>query len=132
MDDPLQRFVAAADAPELQRLALVHGLQIDCDDREELAALLMSFFSFADRRTVIINELCAAFPALIAEADLIASLLESTGVCVSHALLLQLAEMSDSSAPFTLLQLGCDNEQTDVFAATPGAAGALVCPTATC
>ena len=131
MDALLQRFVAAAEAPELQRLARVHGLQIDCDDREELAALLMSFFSSVDRRTVIINELCDAFPALSAEADLIASLLESTGVCVSHALLLQLAEMSDTSAPFTLLQLGSGDEQPDVFAATPGAAGALACLAAT-
>jgi hypothetical protein len=115
-------FIAGAEVAELRRLALLHRLEIDCEDHEELSAMLLSFFSSADRRSVFINELRDAFPALRDESDLIASLLESTDLCISHALLTQLADFSESgdSTPFTLLQLGCGEIPFDVFAQAPG------------
>ena len=108
---------------ELRRLALVHGLEADCDDRDELSALLLSFFSFADRRTVFVNELRDAFPSLREEGDLIASLLESTDLRISHELLAQLAEISDSCPPFAIFR---PDQPLDVFAQIPGCKAVLV------
>lgn len=120
LPDQLRDFVASADIDELKRLALVHDLEFDCDDRDEISALLLSFFSSTDRRTVIINELRSAFPTLRDEADLIASLLESTDLCISHALLTQLAEISGSTTPVTLLQLDHAVKPADVEARAAG------------
>ena len=120
LPDQLRDFVASADIDELKRLALVHDLEFDCDDHDEISALLLSFFSSTDRRTVIINELRSAFPTLLDEADLIASLLESTDLCISHALLTQLAEISESTTPVTLLQLNHAVQPADVEARAAG------------
>ena len=116
-------FMAKAGVEELRRLALVHGLEADCDDRDELSALLLSFFSFADRRTVFVNELRDAFPSLREEGDLIASLLESTDLRISHELLAQLAEISDSCPPFAIFR---PDQPLDVFAQIPGCKAVLV------
>jgi len=118
----LRDFIAGAGIGELQRLARVHGLVCDCDDQDELSVLVLSFFSSADRQTVVTNELRDAFPALRDEADLIASLLESTDLQVSHALLTQLAEMAEGGASmFTMLRLEQGGQSCDVIAQTPGA-----------
>lgn len=110
-------FIAKAGVEELRRLALVHGLEADCDDCDELSALLLSFFSFADRRTVFVNELRDAFPSLREEGELIASLLESTETRITQELLAQLAEISDSSPPFAVFR---PDQPLDVFAQIPG------------
>jgi hypothetical protein len=116
----LRNFIAGAAVEELKRLARVHGLQSDCDDQEELSVLLLSFFSFADRQTVIVNELRDAFPTLHDEADLITSLLESTDLHVSHALLTQLTEMTEAGTPFTMFQLEPGAATRDIIAQSPG------------
>jgi hypothetical protein len=110
-------FIAKAGVEELRRLAIVHGLDSDCNDCDELSALLLSFFSFANRRTVFVNELRDAFPSLRDEGDLIASLLESTDLCISQELLTQLADISDGSPPFTVFRPG---QPLDAFAQIPG------------
>jgi hypothetical protein len=120
---PFRDFIAKAGVEELRRLALVHGLESDCDDCDELSALLLSFFSFADRRTVFVNELRDAFPSLREEGDLIASLLESTDLRISRELLAQLAEVSDGSPPFAVFR---PDQPFDVFAHIPGCIPLLV------
>lgn len=119
---PLALFIAGTALQELTRLAHVHGLDGDCtcDDRDEVSAMVLSFFSSADRRTVIVNELRDAFPSLRDESDLIASLLESTDLCISTALMSQLSEISENSIPFTVLQFHSVAHTSDVVAECPG------------
>jgi hypothetical protein len=124
----LALFIAGAETQELQRLARVHGLEDgDCDDREEASAMVLSFLSSADRRTVIANELRDVFPSLCGEADLIASLLESTNLCVSAALMSQLSDISESAGPFTMLHFDAGSLAPDVFARAPGLSHARMC-----
>lgn len=123
----LALFIAGAETQELQRLARVHGLEDgECDDREEASAMVLSFLSSADRRTVIANELRDVFSLLCGEADLIASLLESTDLCVSAALMSQLSDISESAGPFTMLHFDAGSLAPDVFARAPGLSHAHV------